>query len=290
LTVVVVVTIKAKKFFIRIASKLMAGRMVPQRFLDAGEEPGRWLTSIQDYEKCPLVSLKQAIEPIKSLLYDVDSMIEIAEQNSCKPADKLTSDESGAIHLYTMQWPDSHPSLHTLLNERLRSKNRNNLASWFLFLKLFFTALYKLPSLKGIIWRGARGNLCDQYEVDHVWWGASSCMETLNTLETFVGTDGIRTIFQIECLNGKSLQSHSAWKEENEILLTPGSYFHVIAKWQAGKNLYMIQLREKPSPYQTIPSSLDLPLSLMEKLTTSTEEKHITNGNTTLVKSFGKLI
>jgi hypothetical protein len=144
--------------------------------------------------------------------------------------------------------------------------------------------------LKGIIWRGARGNLSDQYEVDHVWWGVSSCMETLNAVETFVGTDGIRTTFQIECLNGKSVQSHSAWKEENEIILIPGSYFHVIAKWQAGKNLYMIQLREKLSPYQAIPSSLDLPSSLMEKLTTSTEEKHISNGNTTQVKSFGKLI
>ena len=49
-------------------------------------------------------------------------MVEIARRSSKKPADGLTTDESGAIHLYTMQWPDPHPSLFTLLNEKTSVK------------------------------------------------------------------------------------------------------------------------------------------------------------------------
>jgi hypothetical protein len=271
----------------------MAERIVPERFLDAGKESDQALTPIKGYEKAPLVSLEEAVEPIKSLLDDVDSMVQIAKRNSKKPTDGLTPDESGAIHLYTMQWPEPHPSLFTLLNERLRSKNRNTLTSWFLFLKLFFTALYKLPPLKGVIYRGVRGNISDQYEEDHFWWGASSCTETMNVMETFVGSESDRTIFNIECINGKSIQAHSYFKEENEILLMPGSYFQVVSKWEPAKDLYIIHLREKVPPYQTMAPPFDLPSSSnittsVETLTISTEKINIASDITASAKPQSK--
>jgi hypothetical protein len=220
-------------------------------------------------------------------------MVEIAKRNSRKPTDGLTPDESSAIHLYTMQWPEPHPSLFTLLNERLRSKNRNTLISWFLFLKLFFTALYKLPSLKGVIYRGVRGNLSDQYDDDHFWWGTSSCTKTMNVMETFVGSEGDRTIFNIECINGKSIQSHSHFKEENEILLMPGSYFQVVSKWKPAKGLYIIQLQEKVPPYPTMAPPFDLSSSSkittsVEKLTISTKKKSIASSKTASAKPQSK--
>jgi hypothetical protein len=271
----------------------MAQRIVPDRFLDAGEEPNQTLAPINGYEKVPLVSLKEAVQPIKSLLYDVDSMVATAKRNSRKPADNLTCDESAAIHLYTMQWPQPHPSLYNVLNQRLRSKNRDTLISWFLFLKLFFTALYKLPSLKGVIWRGVRGNLSHQYDEDQIWWGASSCTETMEIMETFVGPEGARTIFTIECINGKAIRAHSHFEEENEILIMPGSYFQVVGKWKPAKDLYMIHLREKIPPYQTIapPFALSSPSIItpsLEKLTISTGKKVISSGNTASAQSYGK--
>ena len=274
--------------------KSMAERIVPQRFLDAGKEPHQTLTPIRGYENAPLVSLREAVEPIKSLLYDADSMVEIARRNSKKPADGLTTDESGAIHLYTMQWPEPHPSLFTLLNERLRAKNRNTLISWFLFLKLFFTALYKLPSLKGVIYRGVRGNLSDEYDEDHFWWGTSSCTETMNVMETFVGSEGDRTIFNVECINGKSIQPHSYFTEENEILLMPGSYFKVVSKWKPAKGLYIIHLREQTPPYQTMAppfnsASTSNITTSVEKLTIATPQKSLTSGNTASAKPRSKL-
>jgi hypothetical protein len=271
----------------------MADSIVPGRFLDAGEEPDQTLTPIEGYEKYPLVSLKEAVEPIKSLLHNADSMVETARRNSRKPADGLTQDESGAIHLYTMQWPKPHPSLFTLLNEKLRSQNRDVLIPWFLFLKLFFTALYRLPSLKGVIYRGVRGDLSDQYEEDNFWWGASSCTETINVIKGFVGSTGARTIFNIECINGKSIKDHSYFKQENEILLMPGSYFQVVSKWEPAKDLYIIHLREKVPPYQTMAPPFDLSSSSnittsVEKLTISTKEKGIASGETASAKPQSK--
>jgi hypothetical protein len=273
----------------------MAQMIVPDRFLDAGEEPDQTLTPIEGYEKAPLVSLKEAVQPIKSFLHNVDSMVETAKRNSRKPADSLTSDESAAIHLYTMQWPKPHPSLYTLLNERLRSQDRNTLTSWFLFLKLFFTALYKLPSFKGTIWRGVRGNLSGQYDEDQIWWGTSSCTETMKIMQTFVGVEGVRTIFNIECINGKAIKAHSYFKQENEILLMPGTYFKVVDKWSPAKDLYMIQLRETKAPYETIASpfyssslSNNVPSSI--NVTISTEKKDIATGPTISAKPYGKFV
>jgi hypothetical protein len=221
------------------------------RFLDAGEEPNQVLLPIRGYAKEPLLPLEDAVEPIFGLLDDLDIMVDTAKRNSKKPADGLTSNESAAIHLYTMQWEEPSVSLYTTLNSTLRSERREPLRPWFRYLKLILTALYKLPSLKSVVWRGVRGNLSDQYDDDQVWWGFSSCTESVDIMERFVGTSGIRTLFNIECINGKAIRSHSFFKKESEILLLPGTYFRVVGKWSPAKDLYIIHLRETPAtrPY-----------------------------------------
>jgi hypothetical protein len=218
------------------------------RFLDAGEEPNQVLLPIRGYAKEPLLPLEDAVEPIFGLLDDLDIMVDTAKRNSKKPADGLTSNESAAIHLYTMQWEEPSVSLYTTLNSTLRSERREPLRPWFRYLKLILTALYKLPSLKSVVWRGVRGNLSDQYDDDQVWWGFSSCTESVDIMERFVGTSGIRTLFNIECINGKAIRSHSFFKKESEILLLPGTYLRVVGKWSPAKDLYIIHLRETPAP------------------------------------------
>ncbi|CAF0810886.1 unnamed protein product, partial [Didymodactylos carnosus] len=259
----------------------MAYGSVVDRFLDAEEEPSQTLIPIQGYEKAPLVSLEEAVEPIQTLIPNLDSMVKTAKRNSRKPSDDLTPDESAAIHLYTMQWPKPHPSLYTLLNKKLRSQDRDTLILWFSYLKLFLTALHKLPSFKGTIWRGVQGNLSDQYDKDQIWWGASSCTETMNVMEEFVGLDGVRTLFNIECINGKVIRAHSYYKTENEILLMPGTYLQVVSKWRAAKDLYIIHLRETTAPYQTIAVPCDLPSSFVgiSSLTTLAISKEKKSGS-----------
>jgi hypothetical protein len=146
---------------------------------------------------------------------------------------------------------------YTLLNERLRSEKRSDLSSWHSYLKLFLTALYKLPSIKKAIWRGIRGDVSHLYQKDYIWWGVSSCTETMEAMEKFVGRKGVRTLFMIECINGKSIQSHSHHKGENEIILMPGTYLRVIGKWSPATGLHMIHLQEEIPPHPLLASPLD---------------------------------
>ncbi|CAF3589612.1 unnamed protein product, partial [Rotaria sp. Silwood2] len=222
------------------------------RFLDANEEPSQTLLPIAGYEKEELLPLEEAVRPITTLLYDLDTKVYIAKRNAQKPADGLTCDQSAAINLYTIEWEEPHDSLYTLLNRTLRSSERKALKPWFSYLKLFLTALYKLPSTKGVIWRGIRGDVYDQYNIDQVWWGVSSCTETMQVMERFVGRSGVRTLFTIECISGKAIGAHSFYKNENEIVLMPGTYLRVKDKWSPNENLYMIHLREENPPYQFI--------------------------------------
>ncbi|CAF4471803.1 unnamed protein product, partial [Rotaria sp. Silwood2] len=96
----------------------MIERIIPDRFFDAAKDLDQALTHIEGYEKYRLVSLTETIEPIKSLLYNADSMVEKAEGNFREPTDGLTSDELGTFHLYTIQCLKPHPTIFTLLDER----------------------------------------------------------------------------------------------------------------------------------------------------------------------------
>jgi hypothetical protein len=235
----------------------MAQRIPIDRFTDADREPAKTLTPIEGYEKMPLVSLKQAVTAIDTPIHNLKTMIWTAERNSENPSDGLTSDESASIHLYTMEWPEGHESVYQLLNQKLRSEQRRNLTPWYSYLKLFLTALHKLSSLKKTVWRGIRGDVSHLYRKDYIWWGASSCTETMAVMEKFLGRSGLRTIFMIECINGKSIQSHSFYKDENEIILMPGTYLRVIDKCRPAEDLYMIHLQEETPPCQLVASPFD---------------------------------
>ncbi len=179
-------------------------------------------------------------------------MVFTALQNAREPPDGLTTDESAAIHLYTIQWPDSYCSLYDCLNRTLRSEQRNELKPWFSYLKLILTALYKLPPLKKTIWRAILGNVDNQYKRYKIWWGFSSCTDSQKMAEQFVGNSGERTVFKINCTKGRCIGSHSYFREEKEILLMPGTYLEVLNKWTNADGLHMIELQELEPPHQLI--------------------------------------
>lgn len=255
---------------------------VKNRYLDANEEPNRWLNPIEGYEDEELVSLTESVQRIKGLVNDqqtkelvgekqiqnliqeLDRNIWIAGNNSSEPNEDLSKDESAAIHLYTMHWSNSNDNLSTVINTILRCEKRAILKPWFSFLKLILTALFNLPSRKGIIWRGVRGNFSDQYQKEKVWWGFSSCTETMGQIDQFLGRTGERTIFMIDCMHGKAIRNHSKFPDENEILLMPGTYFHVIDKYSPAEGLYIIHLQEATPPHELRkpPSRPQLPPSV----------------------------
>lgn len=120
-----------------------------ERFSDIDQQPCRKLMPIQGYADQPLVSLEEAVEPLVDILHDVKRMASWAKwQRATPPADGLTTDESAAITLYSMEWTPREKCLYFALNATLRDENRQTLKPWFLFLKLFLTALFRLPWYK----------------------------------------------------------------------------------------------------------------------------------------------
>ena len=106
------------------------------------------------------------------------------------------------------------------------------------------------------IWRGVPLDLRKEYIVGktYTWWGFSSCTESISVLESdlFLGQEGKRTMFSIDCFNGKKVREHSSFEDENEILILPGSQFLVKSHLQPSKkdpDLVIIQLEQVEPPF-----------------------------------------
>ncbi|CAF1279596.1 unnamed protein product [Adineta ricciae] len=177
-----------------------SSRIPHQRFSDVENEPRKYLLPISGYQTTPLVSLEEAITPVKHLLdEDIDAKVYISKQNCKEPKDGLTQNESAALQLYTMESDNSNASLYLVLNQTLRAESRRALTIWFPFLKLLLTGLWKLPNQKMCIYRGVNADLSEKLNIGDtvVWWGFSSCTKSLDVLqsEQFLTKSGTRTVF-----------------------------------------------------------------------------------------------
>lgn len=117
------------------------------RFLaSTQDESKQMLKPIAGYEHEPLLPLEEACKPLEHLFdHELRQNIIIAKMNSTEPEHELTQDESASIHLYTMEWDIRENSLYVILNQTLRLVDRGKLRPWYRYLKLFLTALFKLP-------------------------------------------------------------------------------------------------------------------------------------------------
>ena len=224
------------------------------RFSDIAKEPLEVLLPIGGYEDMPIVPLEIAIEPLVAFLPSIQSYAYVAKQRCKNPTpDDLTPDESASIMLYSMGWKPLDKCLYVALNAVLRSKDRDQLEPWFLYLKLFLTALSRLPSAHRFVFRGVKLDLHKDYSKDNtiVWWGFSSCTVSVDVLqsELFLGTTGTRTMFTIECNSGKDIRKHSYFSSEDEVLLLAATQFKVRGCLNQGNGLYTIQLQETQPPF-----------------------------------------
>ncbi|CAF1555544.1 unnamed protein product, partial [Rotaria sp. Silwood1] len=89
------------------------------------------------------MTLEKAVERIIPLVSDLADHVARAKQSCNQNSALITWDESAAIYLYSMQ-----TGFFPMLNKALRDENRHVLKPWFAYLKLFITALEKLPSLE----------------------------------------------------------------------------------------------------------------------------------------------
>ncbi|CAF0783992.1 unnamed protein product [Adineta steineri] len=245
------------------------GEAVAQRIIritDIAEEPLGFLVPISGYGKMPLVSLEDAVQPLVSILPEVQSHAYVAKQRCKTPADELTQDESASIMLYTMGWEPLDECLYVALNQTLRSPERQQkLKPWYLYLRLFLNALFRLPLLHKIAYRGVKLDMKKKYIQGEtvVWWGFSSCTVVLDVLQSklFLGKTGPRTIFNIECESARDIRKHSYYPTEDEVLLLAGTQFTVTGCLDQG-SLHIIHLKETQAPHPLLqPVSVVAPQS-----------------------------
>ena len=203
------------------------------------------------YAEEPLLPLDQACIPLIGIVHDILKYARVAwECTPTAPLDGLSRDESASIRLYTMEWPRDHQSLYDILNLTLRTDDCPNLPSWFKYLKLFLTALMKLPCAPSqTVWRGVRKNISQAFPPGEqvIWWSFSSCTKILTVLQNdlYLGGEGDRTLFSVELFNGRVIRAHSHFTVEDEILMLPGTLLEVQSQLNPAPDLYIVHLKQK---------------------------------------------
>ena len=206
-------------------------------------------TPISGYKKYPLQSLEKALEPVDQFIEDLVTYICTVKQSCENPKDGLTQDESASIMIYTTEMGET--SLYRILNQALRSENRHGIKAWYPYLKLFTTALHKLPSFQGVVWRGVQASISKDYDKGQrgVWWSVSSVSSDGSIMQQFMSQSGERAVFTIECKNGKRIHNHSYFPQEDEVLLMPGFYYEVTTKFSPAPGMHIIGLKEIDTPW-----------------------------------------
>ena len=212
------------------------------RFTNVDHKPTR-LPPVYGFRTHPLLPLLQALDPILPRIDQLDEFIKTAKTECHFPSEHgLTREESAAIYLYTMDWGEQ--SLYRVLNEQLRVKDRTVLVPWHGYLKLFDTALKKLPSLHMNLWRGVNMNISNNFKEGEqlTWWSFNSCSSVVKVVKQFLGSNS--TLLMIEAKNGKLISAYSNFPDENEVILGLGTRLRVVSDALDHPSLNVVHLLE----------------------------------------------
>jgi hypothetical protein len=195
-------------------------------------------TPISGYKNVPFMSLEEAVENIDRFVPHVKDYADRAKAR-CTKNTELSENESAAIYLYTMITP-----FNEAFNKALRRENPQALAPWLGFLKLFINALEKLPSCSATVWRGVKGNIGSDFKKNsmHTWWSINSCSPQINVAECFAGVKG--SLFCINTIDGKDITAYAENRDEDEIVLMPGTCLRVQSTAIHENGYFMVQLNE----------------------------------------------
>jgi len=208
------------------------------------------LGPIIGYAEEPLLTLIEACAPLIDIIQNLLVYVHMAlDETPEEPPDGLTIDESAAIRLYTIEWSGSQRSLYSMLNYTLKNADRQDLRPYFKYMKLFLTALVKLPCVPPLtVWRGVTKNVSAEFSPGTrvTWWAFSSCTTELTVLENnmYLGDTGNRTLFSVEAINGRTVRAHSHFVTEDEILLLPGTHMIVKSQFSPAPDLHIIHLKQ----------------------------------------------
>ena len=231
----------------------MQQKQLLSRLSDVASEPLGLLSPITGISATPRQPLMAAV--MASGVADMDAHGFVATEHGAAQARDdphgLDADEAGALTLYTFE-----SELYTVLNALLRHRDRQRLKPFFPTMKLMIDARRKLPRHVGVVWRGVKGvDLRTNYKKgsEVYWWAFSSTTKELSTLQNpqFLGTSGVRTVFNIQVKRGVDIVRYSIFQGEDseaEVLIYPGTKLRVVDSMDMGGGLFMVHLEELEIP------------------------------------------
>ncbi|CAF4194761.1 unnamed protein product [Adineta steineri] len=230
------------------------------------------LTPVYGFRVAKLVSIEEALQSVQSQIDELPYFIKIAKKYCHYPSEHgLTHDESASVYIYTMEWGEQ--TLYRVLNKTLRNENRHLLKVWFPYLRLFDTALNKLPTVKEVVWRGITEDIGKNFTKNQIitWWSISSCSSSVNVIKGFLESQRNSTTFLIEAVNGKQVSGYTEHESEDEIILRMGTEFRVKSNALDHPNgsylVHLVEIDDADNNHTTLASSIS-----QMQLTTTTNQ------------------
>ncbi|MFB8007088.1 ADP-ribosyltransferase domain-containing protein [Nocardia sp. NPDC056000] len=227
-----------------IASTMELHQLYLERLASVKDE-GLVLPAITGVFDTPLQSFRDAIAPVATLLAGLDRHAVRSDEFGKLRADRsraaLSADAIAALHLYTCE-----SAFYREINRVLRTPDRAQLIPYLPYLRLLFAAVSALPTRTEPLWRGVSLDLRAQYPLNRTvtWWGVSSCTSESSVARAFLGSRGKRTLFEVRPARAVSIRDFSAFTEEEEFILLPGTQLEVTGVQAQRGGLCIVQLTE----------------------------------------------
>ena len=180
---------------------------------------------IEGYEKQPLLTLEEALEPLDDDIDQLAPRIQDAK-NRCNKSrkHKLTIDESAAIYVYTMK-----QGVYDELQAAFKRGDKEEMKKWLKYIKLFKNGLDKLPDAKAEVWQAThydeRTKQLLTSDEQPLFVGLGSCSPSDEDLKHHLGKDAAgRKIFIGYGLfiKAKDVTGYTA-NDYQELMLFPGA-------------------------------------------------------------------
>lgn len=230
-----------------IASTMELHQLYLERLAGVKDE-GLVLPAITGVFDTPLMDFRDAVAPAAGLLSGLDRHVELSHAFGKRRADEpggaaagLSADAIAALYLYTCE-----SAFYREINAVLRSPDRDRVLPYLPYLRLLFAAVGQLPARTEPLWRGVSLDLRPQYQVGRTvtWWGVSSCTSKLGVARAFLGSRGKRTLFEVRPARAVGIRAFSAFTDEEEFILLPGTQLEVTGVTAERSGLCTVLLTE----------------------------------------------
>jgi hypothetical protein len=119
------------------------------------------------------------------------------------------------------------------------------------YIKLLYEALHKLPNKEHAVWRGVNTDLYSKYirtKGVHLYEETfTSTTMDMDTMGSFMGAYGARTMINFHSLTGKDISDYSQFPGEDEVMVLPWTKFTPTNVFRIpGSTLVMVELKESP--------------------------------------------